>query len=341
MTNERELIEKIFNHIESGDTDKAVFACLRLSKKINDKFNTIIFLRELYPDQKQINKNFYEETNNLTKEAQKLLWDTSAEHWLDERTCRFSIIDDEPEKNILALGVGEMQREIEELSNTISSMTVPNGVSGYDAMELISKYDHTKERLNLRKNAINTILERIKTRCFMYANRVEHQILTQENPASFLHEVQTSVNNYFATNSEDTYRKLQAASNLVNSKKPEDNALLLTSIRRSISSVADHFYPAKPGTHLCSDGKERLLGNEQYLNRLGEFCTSIFNKTTSSDLLKSELSYFMTFAYKLNEIASKGVHSEVSASEAKQGLLGLYLLLSNIIEKIELQPKDQ
>lgn len=43
----------------------------------------------------------------------------------------------------------------------------------------------------------------------------------------------------------------------------------------------------------------------------------------------------MVFARKLNDIASKGVHAEVTSGEAKQGLVGLYLFLSNIIEKME------
>lgn len=142
------------------------------------------------------------------------------------------------------------------------------------------------------------------------------------------------MNNYFAIRCEDTHKKLERASSLINSKNPEDHALLLTAIRRAINATADHFYPPTSEPTLCVDGKERLMGSDQYLNRLGEFCVKTFDKSTSSDLFKSEINYFMTFAKRLNEIASKGVHGEVKPFEAKQGLLGLYLLLFNLIERL-------
>lgn len=336
MEKEKELTERIFDYLESGEVDKAVFGCLRLSKLLNDKFNTAIFLRELYPDKKQLDQALYEVSKDLSEDGRSFLWKTSAEHWLDERTCRFALSEDDPDKNILALGIGEITRELEDIDKSISDLTVPSGISGYDAMALTEKYDYLRPQLRLRKNALHTISERIKTRCFIYASRIESQIPTQEKTLGFLYSIQNSVNNYFAAHSDDTYQKLQSASKLISSQSKEDQALLLTSIRRAIASVADYFYPPKIGKHICKDGIERLLGPEQYLNRLGEFCTTFFDKSTANELLKSELNYFMTFAQKLNEIASKGVHTEVSSPEAKQGLLGLYLLLSNIIDRLDI-----
>ena len=77
------------------------------------------------------------------------------------------------------------------------------------------------------------------------------------------------------------------------------------------------------------------MGNAQYLNRLHEFVLRSFSKSISNELIKAELEHLMVFSKKLNEIASKGVHTQVTESEAKQGLLGLYLFLANVIEKLE------
>lgn len=67
MHKNRNLIEKIYIHVENGDVDKAVFACIRLSRNMGDVFNTVIFLRELHPDKKQLNRAFYEETEKLNE----------------------------------------------------------------------------------------------------------------------------------------------------------------------------------------------------------------------------------------------------------------------------------
>lgn len=153
---------------------------------------------------------------------------------------------------------------------------------------------------------------------------------------SFISETQSQVNLYFSTRSEDTYRKLQKATHLLRSNNPEDHALLLTTVRRAINSVADFFYPPVSDEVRCSDGIIRKMGNEQYLNRLHEFCSTTFDASTSKELIRAELNYLMLFARKLNDIASKGVHAEVSVVEAKQGIVGLYLFLSNLINKLEI-----
>jgi hypothetical protein len=65
----------------------------------------------------------------------------------------------------------------------------------------------------------------------------------------------------------------------------ESYSLLLTEIRRAIKAIADFFYPPINKVVTCLDGKERLLGEEQYLNRLHEYIMNIKNKPTSRKLL--------------------------------------------------------
>jgi hypothetical protein len=87
---------------------------------------------------------------------------------------------------------------------------------------------------------------------------------------------------------------------------------------------------------VCQDGNTRTLGEEQYLNRLDEFCRVSFGGDSSSKLLRAELDYLSVLIRRINEVASKGVHAEVTSAEARQGLLGLYIFLFNLITKLEL-----
>ncbi len=332
-----DLINRVYDYVEAGEIDKAVFACLRLSRNMNDPFNIIIFLRELYPDRKQLTTAFYEETNRFKDEVKEYLWKETGEHWLAERTVQFTINLDEPDKTVLALGVGDMQNEIFDIQQTITDLRVPAGMGEVDTAAFTDRYDTEKSRWRLRLSAIKTLRERIRTRCVNYASRIEKQIQAQEKPTEFISEVQTIVNNFFATRSESIYNKLQKASLLVVSSNPEDFSLLLTSVRRSIKEIADYFYPPQNEKLVCSDGVERPMGENEYLNRLQEFCFTSLNSSASNDLIKAELNYLMVFAKKLNHIANKGVHSKVTSAEAKQGLVGLYMFLFNIIQKIELK----
>ena len=57
--------------------------------------------------------------------------------------------------------------------------------------------------------------------------------------------------------------------------------------------------------------------------------------STAGELFGAELALLMAFARKLNDISAKGVHAEVSAEEAKQGFVGLYLFLYNLVSRLQ------
>lgn len=333
-------IERVYDHLENGNVDKAVMGCLRIARSLNDYMYAAIFLREMYPVKRDFQKILYDDTSHLKEEAQTYLFKQSLEYWIDSRTTKFSFgtNDNGEEKNLLAVSVGELDPEIEQLERMIQDLTVPSGMGEFDTAAFTDRYDSQKAQLRLRINAVLTIKDRIKTRCLNYAIRIERQLQAQQKSISFLGQIQNDVHNYFATHSEDVYNKLQKAAQLIDNNDPEDLSLLLTQVRRAIKSAADFFYPPSPEPVKCTDGAIRDLGDEQYLNRLNEFLTTAFEKSSSRDLLKAELGQLAIFARRLNEVASKGVHAAVSGNEAKQGLLGLYLFLYNVCSRF--QEKD-
>lgn len=334
MNDSDEIIRRIHDHIDNGDIDKAVIACLRLSRCIGDHFNAVMFLREMRPDHHQFEQQFSDEVKSLSIAAQKHVWRTTGECWLEEHTVDAPPNPDKPDNTVIGMGIGEMLRGLKDIERTIADMVVPRGMGELDTAAFHDRYGSQKALLRLKTIAISQVVERVRTRCANYVSRVESQLRTERKPIEFLASVQNTVNNYFAARSEQAYRKLQRASELAGSTLAEDHALLLTSVRRAIKTVADHFFPASDVPRTCSDGKVRVLGDDQYLNRLEEFCSTL-PASSSSDLLKAELAHLSTFARRLNEIASKGVHAEVTSAEAKQGLLGLYMFTSNLISRIE------
>lgn len=337
------LIERIYANVEDGAIDKAVFACVRLARDIGDLFNLVIFIRELSADKKQFASTFGDETRSLNDDACKFLWETSHDHWVAERTLDHPLggEDDDKKRNILILGVGELQRELEHFEQCIKDMEVPVGMGEFDTAAFTDRYVERKRLYRQRIRANQTVIERIRTRCLNYASRVEKQLAAQAGNINFLSEVQSSVNNFFSVRCEDVYTKLMKATELARSTQPEDQALLLTAVRRAIKAVADHFYPPGDEEVTCEDGKRRRMSNEQYLNRLEEFCKGLLTPSTADGMLKEELRYLSAFMRRLTDVASKGVHADVSSREAKQGLIGMYMFLSNLISRIETNKSNQ
>ena len=330
-------INRVYEHLENDDVDKAVMACLRIARNLQDHLYAAIFLREYYPARREFLRVLYDDTSHLKKEAQEFLDKTSLEHWLDTHTLNYSLLVDEDgeEKNVLAIGVGEIKSDIEQWERSIQDLQLPAGMGEYDTAAFTDRYNNKKEWMRLRIKAAQTVKERIKTRCLNYAIKIEKQLQNQKKSEVFLQECYNEVNNFFKSQSEDVYIKLQKAAQLVGSNDPEDFSLLLTQVRRAMSASADYFYPAKSEPVKCADGRERDLGSEQYLNRFQEFLLTTFEKSSSRDLLRTEFEHLAVFARKLHDVASKGVHSDVSMQDAKQGLIGLYMFLYNIIIRIQ------
>jgi len=333
-------IEQVYEHTENDHVDKAVMVCLRIARSLQDYLYAAVFLREMYPSKRELVRVFYDDTNHLKEDAQQYLYKQSLEYWIDTHTLDFPIGSNEEgeDRNVLAVAVGEIDPELEQWKNSIDDMAVPSGMGEYDTAAFTDESIRNKGAIRLRMKALHTIKQRIKTRCLNYAIRVERQLQAQSKSQSFLQQIQNEVNNYFKAHSEDVYTKLQKAAQLVDSNDSEDYSLLLTQVRRAIKASADFLYPPITELIKCSDGKERILGDDQYLNRLQEFLMTSFPESTSRDLVRAELEHLDTLARRLNEIASKGVHADVSPQEAKQGLLGLYMFLYNVV--VKLQNKD-
>jgi hypothetical protein len=330
-------INHVYEHLDNNEVDKAVFICLRIARNLKDYLYAAVFLREMYPNKRECMRIFLNTTKALNDEARKYLWENSLEYWFDthQMDFNFGTNEDGEERNILAMGISEIDADIIQSEQMIDDYKVPTGMSEFDTAAFTDSYSNRKAELRIRIKALQTIKARVKTRCFNYAMSIEQQLEAQSKPQIFLAEIQNSVNNYFKTRSEDVYTKLQKAAQLIDSNDPEDCSLLLTQVRRAIKASADFFYPPKVGVVKCSDGKERQLGDEQYLNRLNEYIATAIAKSASKDLLRAELDYLSVFARRLNEVASKGVHAEVSVEEAKQGLLGLYLFLFNVTSRLQ------
>ncbi len=331
------IIKRVYEYIENGHVDKAVMGCLRIARHLKDYLYIAIFLREMYPNNKELMRLIYEDADHLNEKAQKFLYEKSFKYWLESHTLDFSLAPNDcgEERNVFTLGVGELDSEIEQSERSIQDMAIPSGMGEFDTAAFTDRYNNKKVWLRLRIKAAQTVKERIKTRCLNYAIRVEKQLEAQRKTQSFLEQVQNDVNNYFKAKSEDVYTKLQKAAQLVESDNPEDLSLLLTQVRRSIKAAADFFYPPPDQKNKCSYDTERVLDNEHYLNRLQEFLADNLAKSSSRDLLYAEFDHLVAIARRLNKVTSKGVHATVSISEAKQGLITLYLFLYNVCSHLQ------
>lgn len=328
-------VARILEYLENDRIEGATMACLRVARLAEDHLNAAIFLRELYPDKKEVARTLYDDTNHLGAEAGKFVWETSFERWMEIHTMDHPLSSSCGEdRTVLKVAAGEIDPELEQWKATLVDLTPPPGLAPFDATAFHDPANSQRAEIRLRIGALNTIKARLKTRCLNYAVRMERQLASQDRNQAFLWAVQNDVNNYFKLNGEDVYDKLQKASALAASADAEDAALVLTEVRRALQAAADHFYPPRTEPVLCSDGKQRVLGPDRYLNRLNEFLASQMPKSAARELAVAELALLDAFMRRLNDLSSKGVHAAVTQVEARQGLVGAFMFLSTVTQHV-------
>lgn len=328
------VVARIFAHLEEDRVEAATMACLRVARSLRDHFNAAIFLRELYPKKEEVVRALYEDIKELSEDAQNFIFERSFDRWLELHTMDFVFPSDDKnnERSVLQVAVGEIDAEIARWNATLADIKPPAGLSPFDAAAFHDAVSFQGTQIRFRLTALQTIKSRIKTRCLNYAIQIEKQVASQDRNQAILWNVQNDVSNYFKERSDDVFQKLQKASHLGASNDSEDAALLLTEVRRALKSAADYFYPPRANPVLCSDGKERMLDEERYLNRLEEYLASQIPASTAKELATAELNLLAAFMRRLNDLASKGVHAAVTQAEARQGLVGLFMFLSTIIQ---------
>jgi len=339
------LAGRVHDHLENDEVEKAVMASLRLARAASDHLNAANFVRELYPERSEVARVLHDDLAHLKSEAVEFVWRRSAENWIELHTIEDMAADQKhlpagERRNVLKLAVGEIEGELAHW-NRVLAEAPPTGLTPMDAAAFAVAHQQQSADIFQRVRAIQIIKSRLKTRCLNYAIQMERQLGMQRSTDTLLWTVQNEVHNYFKERSEDIYRKLQKAAQLASSSDAEDASLLLTEVRRILKAVADLLYPASPDRVVCSDGKERTMGDEQYMNRLEQLLSTQVHRSSARELAMAELRLLAAFTRRLNDMASKGVHADVAPSEARQGLVGLYMLLFNLTQLLTVKAADE
>ena len=142
----QEIIDRVYDHVEAGEIDKAVIACLRLARKIGDTFNVVMFLRELRPDTHQLKTSFAQEAQHLNEEASKRLWKDTQDHWIEERTLNVSLEPDDEDMKVHVFGVGQLRRQIEQTEKSIEDLRLPEGRANLIQQPLPTEIENSGQR---------------------------------------------------------------------------------------------------------------------------------------------------------------------------------------------------
>lgn len=98
-----------------------------------------------------------------------------------------------------------------------------------------------------------------------------------------------------------------------------------------MKSLADALYPATGLAVLGADGKQRVMSDDAYKNRLWQLISEKLGGHVAGELLLASIVDLGNRLDKLYELSSKGVHTKLDHGEAVQCVLQLYTLTGDIL----------
>ncbi len=332
-----QLLSEIHKHLENpySETATALRKTARLCRLTKDYRNLLWIELELAGMEDQPSKNaiYAEVINAIGDEEFKKLHAFESEKGIKMRLGPNFVKERGagPDANtVLGFSVSQMEQRLTRIREEHTDLR--NRIDHFELGDP-RRTDIVKSRVIIDEYTydLEVILHRIAQRLAMWVARVEQKALLSRHVRDAFSFYRETVDRELTRLDPELLQKLNSAVERMLAGEPEARTHALTSCRRVISSLADTLYPPREGLTECSDGIKRELGPAQYKNRLTEYVSNECRKSVSRDLLMrlvEDTSYRIT---KLNDLASKGVHADISVHEVNQCVIQTYICVGDIL----------
>jgi hypothetical protein len=181
-------------------------------------------------------------------------------------------------------------------------------------------------------NSERAALDRVKNAIYDYLVRIEKRLAFESAAEGVFIRVKQRVDAAMPLVSEAAFNQFRSAYERLGAGDEEALSHALLSCRRILKSVADALYPARNDPIVCTDGKERKLTDERYINRLIQFAGERVGKHGAGEVLQASLVELGPKLSAIDGLASKGVHASVTVAEVEFCILQTYLVIGEIIQ---------
>ena len=228
------------------------------------------------------------------------------------------------------LSVSELELQIEQFES-LSQSTIPKGISGDYAYIEYKQKENIRSACFLIVNETKSVLERIKQRVSEFLSQTEKELSYGQVQSSIFEENRIFVDEQLSKVCPEAIKKFISVYQRLKTEEEEDWSQALTSCRRILKDFADVIYPPTNKPVKCHNGKERVLGQDKYINRLWQFAYANVNSKTTQEVLKGQIDYLGTRIDALYKLTTKGVHEKVDKFDVNQCVIFTYLLLGDLL----------
>lgn len=241
-------------------------------------------------------------------------------------------ISADPGSDVQAGSIGHLESMLAELEEQHRSFqTVPTNLTPIDTYLVLKENDKNIAKLLQPRTSLKQAIQRVKDAVYGFLVETEHQLRSGQQRPTVFDRGREYIEQSLTQRAPEALAVFRSAEEALERGGPEDLAHALTSCRRMIKAMADAVYPASNEVITGADGRDRKMDDSSYQNRLLQFAVEELGKSTHTDLLQETFRSLGMRLKRLNALASKGVHGEVSRSEAETCIMWTYLTAGDIL----------
>ncbi|UOO90420.1 helix-hairpin-helix domain-containing protein [Vitreoscilla massiliensis] len=185
--------------------------------------------------------------------------------------------------------------------------------------------DETYYQTNLKKH-----IEAIRAHALQLLHPLHEQLKFSGTTKNSFEILKTLIDDKILDLEPELAEQLMLAFKSVSSDNKEEWSQALTTCRRLLEGLADRLFPA---TNEQVNG--RVLKQNQYVNRLWAFMDEAIESDSNKELAKTHVDLIGAWIQKINNLANKGVHAEVTQVEAIKMVFHTYLMLADILDYLD------
>jgi hypothetical protein len=244
---------------------------------------------------------------------------------------RRRLLGEDNEGLVSAEAVREVETALAGLVELVESARPAEGLHPQDLYDARESYQKIRLKTQAGVHGRRLILGRIRTRLVRYLSETESALEFGQAATGAFERVRDVVDGLLLQIAPEALAKFKSANERAREGDPEAGSQALVSCRRILVSLADSLYPASDAVVKGGDGVERVMSEDKYRNRLWQYISDNVPHDSARRLAQASLNEIGERLDIINDLASKGVHAEVTAAEVDQCVVQSYLLAGDLL----------
>ncbi len=276
------------------------------------------------------------------KRLARLMHDSDAQKWLDYEimgyppvfdpvelgTCRSyytgdrPVLRDERTRKPHAIGLPQLESYIHA--------TKP------DVLGTLGPHESQKIQIINRHHEMVNDFERLKTAIHNYVTEVNIALSVGEAAEEIFEDTRRSADRFIREHCPRAGEQLLAISEKMHYYDPDAFSQAIAAVKKVLAAVADAVVPANEPVYRDRKGRERVIGPDQYLNRIFSYLEQNSRHDPALSMVEAEMAYI--FAKAEPAPPEKGRIAEpLSRDDVELAIIHMYLVIAEIakIRKVE------